>query len=106
MPHTLLRRFGLILLLLLTMPPYAGSQGKQAARTPARRPAPAGSAKFRARVDAVLSDARAAKGYWSVLVEDAASGEVLYALNPQRYFLPASNTKLFTTAFAMATLGP
>jgi D-alanyl-D-alanine carboxypeptidase/D-alanyl-D-alanine-endopeptidase (penicillin-binding protein 4) len=41
-----------------------------------------------------------------VLVTDAATGEVLYARNPDGYFMPASNAKLFTTALALATLGP
>ncbi len=63
-------------------------------------------AAFRARAEAALAEAGADKGYWAVLVADAATGELLYALNPQRYFAPASSTKLFTTALAMATLGP
>ncbi|MBI3669496.1 MAG: D-alanyl-D-alanine carboxypeptidase/D-alanyl-D-alanine-endopeptidase [Acidobacteria bacterium] len=67
---------------------------------------PADVAAFRRRVEAALSEARADKGTWAVLVTDAASGEVLFALHPQRYFMPASNTKLFTTALALATLGP
>jgi D-alanyl-D-alanine carboxypeptidase/D-alanyl-D-alanine-endopeptidase (penicillin-binding protein 4) len=62
-------------------------------------------ARFRARVEATLAQAGADKGYWGVLIVDAGTGEVLFALNPQRYFIPASNAKLFTTALAMATLG-
>jgi len=62
-------------------------------------------AGFRSRVEAVLAEAGADKGYWGVLVADANTGEVLFALNPQRYFTPASNAKLFSTALAMATLG-
>jgi D-alanyl-D-alanine carboxypeptidase/D-alanyl-D-alanine-endopeptidase (penicillin-binding protein 4) len=62
--------------------------------------------RFGARVEAALSEARAGKGFWGVLVVDADTGETLYALNAQRYFAPASSAKLFTTALAMATLGP
>jgi D-alanyl-D-alanine carboxypeptidase/D-alanyl-D-alanine-endopeptidase (penicillin-binding protein 4) len=61
---------------------------------------------FRQRVDAALSATGPDKGAWGILVEDAASGEVLYARNPDGYFMPASNAKLFTTALALATLGP
>ena len=61
---------------------------------------------FRTRVEAKLADERVDKGRWGVLVLDAASGETLHALNAQRYFTPASNTKLYTTILAMVTLGP
>jgi serine-type D-Ala-D-Ala carboxypeptidase/endopeptidase (penicillin-binding protein 4) len=61
---------------------------------------------FRQRVDAALAATGPNKGAWGILVEDSASGEVLYARNPDGYFMPASNAKLFTTALALATLGP
>jgi D-alanyl-D-alanine carboxypeptidase/D-alanyl-D-alanine-endopeptidase (penicillin-binding protein 4) len=57
-------------------------------------------------VQAILSDGTAAKSHWGALITDAETGEVLFTLNPAQYFLPASNTKLFTTALALATLGP
>src|SRR5262249_43824467 len=47
-----------------------------------------------------------AKGEWGVLIVDAKNGETLFAQNADRYFIPASNMKLFTTALALATLGP
>jgi len=62
--------------------------------------------RFRSRADAALSAAGPDKGAWGVLVTDAATGEVLYARNADGYFMPASTAKLFTTAFALATLGP
>ena len=46
------------------------------------------------------------KAFWGVLITDADSGEVLYSVNAGHYFMPASNAKLFTTAMALATLGP
>ena len=62
--------------------------------------------RFRQRVEEALSASGPDKGAWGILVEDAATGEVLYARNPDGYFMPASNAKLFTTALALATLGP
>ncbi|HEX4642188.1 MAG TPA: D-alanyl-D-alanine carboxypeptidase/D-alanyl-D-alanine-endopeptidase, partial [Candidatus Acidoferrales bacterium] len=62
--------------------------------------------RFRQRVDAALSSSGPDKGDWGVLVADAATGEVFYSRNPDAYFMPASNAKLFTTALALATLGP
>ena len=62
--------------------------------------------RFRQRVEAALSQPGANKGTWGVLVTDAETGEVLYARNSDSYFLPASCAKLFTTALALATLGP
>jgi D-alanyl-D-alanine carboxypeptidase/D-alanyl-D-alanine-endopeptidase (penicillin-binding protein 4) len=93
------------------LPQRADSQRTVAPKPSTKRPsAPkkerADVAAFRKRVDAALAATGAEKGYWGVLVTDAASGEVLYALNAQRYFTPASNTKMFTTALALATLGP
>jgi len=63
-------------------------------------------ARFRARLEAKLAESGPSKGDWGVLVVDADTSRTLYALNADRYFTPASNTKLFTTALAMAALGP
>jgi serine-type D-Ala-D-Ala carboxypeptidase/endopeptidase (penicillin-binding protein 4) len=63
-------------------------------------------ARFRARVQAALADAHASKAYWGVLVADRDTGATLYELNADHYFAPASNAKIFATAFALATLGP
>jgi serine-type D-Ala-D-Ala carboxypeptidase/endopeptidase (penicillin-binding protein 4) len=62
--------------------------------------------RFRQRAEAALSAAGPDKGEWGVLVTDADTGEVLYSRNADGYFMPASNAKLFTTALALATLGP
>ena len=62
--------------------------------------------RFRQRAEAALSAAGPDKGEWGVLVADAATGEILYARNADGYFMPASNAKLFSTALALATLGP
>lgn len=44
--------------------------------------------------------------FWGIRVLDANSGRVLYSQNEDRFFVPASNTKLFTTSLALRQLGP
>jgi D-alanyl-D-alanine carboxypeptidase/D-alanyl-D-alanine-endopeptidase (penicillin-binding protein 4) len=61
---------------------------------------------FAARAQLVLGSGQTSKGDWGLLVADAKTGEVLFEQNADRYFVPASNMKLFTTALALATLGP
>ena len=63
-------------------------------------------AAFRARLETILSAAGNSKGHWAVLVADTSSGKILYELNADQYFAPASSSKLFTTALALASLGP
>ena len=50
------------------------------------------------------SNPAARTAFWGIQVVDLASGKVVYELNPDHYFVPASNTKLFTTALALSRL--
>ena len=61
--------------------------------------------RFRSRVDTVLSEAHARKADWGILIANRDTGETLFDLNADRFFTPASNVKLFTSVFALATLG-
>ena len=58
------------------------------------------------RIDAVLSRPDLDRGFWGVEVVSLASGKVLYSRNADKLFIPASNTKLFTTSAALALIGP
>jgi len=62
--------------------------------------------KFTTRAAAILSAEQPAKGEWGVLIVEAKTGQVLFEQNADRYFVPASNMKLLTTALALAMLGP
>ncbi len=60
---------------------------------------------LRSQLDGILSDASVAGRRLTALVVEAESGRVLYEQNPDSPLTPASNTKLFTTASALALLG-
>jgi len=66
----------------------------------------AGAKPLQARIGAVLSDPDLARGFWGIEVVSLPEGRVLYSQNSDKLFTPASNTKLFTTAAAMALVGP
>ncbi len=60
--------------------------------------------RFRARVDAALADSRASRAFWGILITDRDTGETLYELNADKFFTPASNAKVFTSALVLSTL--
>src|SRR5579859_328566 len=79
------------------------SPAKREERSPKRA---AAAELFGARADALLNAVPNSKGDWGLLIVDARTGETLYKKNADSYFVPASNMKLFTTALALAKLGP
>ena len=58
------------------------------------------------RIANVIGVPDLARGFWGIEVTSLSSGKTLYSLNPDKLFTPASNTKLFTTAAALALIGP
>jgi serine-type D-Ala-D-Ala carboxypeptidase/endopeptidase (penicillin-binding protein 4) len=62
-------------------------------------------AQLAANIDGVANRTLFSRVRWGILVQNLASGQTLYSRDPQKYFTPASNTKLLTTAAALQQLG-
>jgi D-alanyl-D-alanine carboxypeptidase/D-alanyl-D-alanine-endopeptidase (penicillin-binding protein 4) len=69
--------------------------------------APGHSASPARAIDRLLASSPAARGaFWGIQITELKTGRTVYQLNADRLFVPASNTKLFTTALALERLGP
>src|SRR5262245_26753726 len=58
------------------------------------------------RITTILSSPDLSRAFWGIHVVSLNSGEVLYTQNADKLFVPASNTKLFTTAAVLSLIGP
>jgi D-alanyl-D-alanine carboxypeptidase/D-alanyl-D-alanine-endopeptidase (penicillin-binding protein 4) len=59
-----------------------------------------------AKLTVVMEEPKAARARWGFQVVQLSSGRVLAEHNSGQFFIPASNTKLYSTALALLTLGP
>ncbi|CDM98235.1 MULTISPECIES: D-alanyl-D-alanine carboxypeptidase/D-alanyl-D-alanine endopeptidase [Limnospira] len=57
-------------------------------------------------INAIALDPKFSRSRWGIMVESLDSGQVLYSLDSERFFLPASTIKLLTTVASIETLGP
>src|ERR1051326_3907501 len=58
------------------------------------------------KINAILGEKDLARGFWGIEIVSLNTGQILYSQNADKLFIPASNTKLFTTAAALALIGP
>lgn len=56
-------------------------------------------------IDSLLAQPALERGYWGVLVKSLKTGDALYARNPDKLMMPASNMKIVTLAAAAVRLG-
>jgi serine-type D-Ala-D-Ala carboxypeptidase/endopeptidase (penicillin-binding protein 4) len=73
-------------------------------RTPHKKPDE--SKKLSRAIEQILSEPDVAQGFWGIDVVALGRGNHIYALNENKLFTPASNTKLFTTAAVFGLIGP
>lgn len=62
--------------------------------------------KLATDISAVIEAPEFKTAHWGILVVDLQSGAVVYEMNPDRLFAPASVTKLFSVATALDAFGP
>ncbi|MGK7896658.1 MAG: D-alanyl-D-alanine carboxypeptidase/D-alanyl-D-alanine-endopeptidase, partial [Xenococcus sp. (in: cyanobacteria)] len=56
-------------------------------------------------IETIINRPEFQRSRWGILIKDLDSGCTLYSLDAQKYFIPASNAKLLTTAAALLELG-
>src|SRR5438270_89154 len=90
--------------------PVRGESEEQTQRAKARLHPVAADSKDKnhlaKEIDTILAQPPLDCAHWGIDVVDLTLGKTLFAQNPEQLFLPASNTKLFTTAAALAIAGP
>src|SRR5581483_11469894 len=64
------------------------------------------SASLKKQIETIMAQPDLARGFIGIQITSLKTGKVLYSLNANKLFTPASNTKLFTTAAALALIGP
>lgn len=60
---------------------------------------------LRARIAAHISQPRFGPASWGIKIASIDTGKTIFEHNPQKYFNPASNAKLYTAALALERLG-
>ncbi|MDZ8035504.1 D-alanyl-D-alanine carboxypeptidase/D-alanyl-D-alanine-endopeptidase [Nostoc sp. DedSLP04] len=63
------------------------------------------SSQLGTAIDAVINRPLFSRGRWGILIQPLSTGSTLYSRDSQKYFTPASNLKLLTTAAALQELG-
>jgi D-alanyl-D-alanine carboxypeptidase/D-alanyl-D-alanine-endopeptidase (penicillin-binding protein 4) len=61
---------------------------------------------LRAKIEEIIDGPAYKHAHWGILIVDSRTGEPFYERNSDRLFLPASTTKLYSCAAALAAFGP
>lgn len=94
--------FGLLLMLIASVPALVPAQ-RSAQKTPRITPA---LRELQRDLRAIIERPSFATTRWGILVESLDGQQVIFSHNARQLFTPASNMKLYTTAAALAHLGP
>src|SRR5271157_4384335 len=93
------RNLAIIVLFCTLLSPAFAARHKQPGQ-------PENSGKLDHDLQQILGDPAVARGFWGIYAVSLDNGRLLYALNQDKLFTPASNAKLFTTAAVFGLIGP
>ena len=82
----------------------AHSFAAASAKTPHKKPDD--NKKLSRAIEQIVSEPDVARGFWGIDVVSLDTGNRIFALNENKLFTPASNTKLFTTAAVLGADRP
>ncbi len=60
--------------------------------------------QLNAQINYLIEQPNLKRSHWGILIQNLRTDEVIYALNEDKYFIPASNVKLITSAVALLSL--
>lgn len=106
----MIKKITLSLILLLLGTQIGVTQQTATAQTAKPVTAPSSTqsicpAQLGSAIDAIINRPLFSRVRWGILVQPLSSGQTLYSRDAQKYFIPASNTKLLTGAAALQQLG-
>jgi len=104
-PKLVTRHILVASLMVLQLVGSAAAWGLHAVQQQANPQEPETIGSLRERIAAHLAQPRFTSASWGVKVVSLESGKTIFEHNPQKYFNPASNAKLYTTALALERLG-
>jgi D-alanyl-D-alanine carboxypeptidase/D-alanyl-D-alanine-endopeptidase (penicillin-binding protein 4) len=58
------------------------------------------------QIERIVGEPDVSRGFWGIDIVSLKDEATIFSLNADKLFTPASNTKLFTTAAALAVIGP
>ncbi len=94
------RYFAVIVLLAVLTQASAAAAAKKPGSSKAQNP------RVEHDIAQILSDPDVARGFWGIEAVSLDSGKTVFEFNQDKFFTPASNTKLFTTAAVLGLIGP
>ncbi|MDZ8064690.1 MAG: D-alanyl-D-alanine carboxypeptidase/D-alanyl-D-alanine-endopeptidase [Nostoc sp. DedQUE08] len=102
---TLNQPLGVLLIFLTSQTGFSSIAKAQTPVAPTTTTKSICSSQLGTAIDAVINRPLFSRGRWGILIQPLSTGPTLYSRDAQKYFTPASNLKLLTTAAALQELG-